>query len=730
VNAALPAPRGAAAISPQLQRVWRVAVITAACACALVLAARLLPQGLPPGVALFGAVVGSLNGLLAMGLVLIYQANRIINFAQAALGSVGLMLAFELVYNLSWPYLVAVPIGVVASALLAGGAELAVMRRFSSAPRLITTLGTIGLANVVLFLQLIVVVLFEAGSDKFAAGTTRFPSPFGGKAFVLSYVVFSWNVVVALIVVPAILVGLTLFFRRSRYGLGMRGAAENSDRASLLGIPVGRLSTGFWMLAGALAGVGTLLRAPITGYSFSNLSGTGFLAVILTAAVVGRFQSLTRTFLAAVGIGALDQVVLTNWPQNAQALSGIHLGIVVIALLLTRQKARATWAEVSSWRAFREVRPIPRELLRFPEVRLGRVVAPVLLLGAALCLPLVIRDIAVLRLVTVMGIWAIAALSLVILTGWAGQISLGQWALVGVGAATAGRLLSETSQPSLIIVLVACAAVGALVAGALGLPALRLRGIYLAVITFAFADAAWSWLFNLDVVQPGAAGIVRPGLLHSEQSVFYVVAGLLGLCVVITANLRRSRFGRALIAARDNSQATESFGVNVLRARVAAFVISGAMAGLAGGLYTLVNQSFIYKDFDPPQSLLVFAVAVIGGLGSIVGALFGTVYIVGAGHFLPSWGTFLATGTGMLFFLMVFPGGLGQIVYGWRDRLLRRVALRRGVESPSILADLGGADLRAAAEPPPGPPGPEPPGTLSPPVATTPLPAASPAGRP
>jgi hypothetical protein len=116
-------------------------------------------------------------------------------------------------------------------------------------------------------------------------------------------------------------------------------------------------------------------------------------------------------------------------------------------------------------------------------------------------------------------------------------------------------------------------------------------------------------------------------------------------------------------------------------------VISGVIAGLAGGLYTIMTQNISYTDFAPGLSLQLFAVAVIGGLGSIVGALVGALYVVGANYLLPSYGPFLATGLGMLVFLLIFPGGLGQIAYSARDAFLRRVAKRYGIESSTLTAD-------------------------------------------
>ncbi len=668
-------------------RAWRVVVGAAAVGIVWAGAARQLPNGVPVGVVLYGATIGSLAGLVSLGLVLVYRANRIISFGQAAFGQIALILTFELAYNWRWPYVLAATIGIALAVGLSAGAELGVMRRFRQAPRLIVTLATIGIANILLFGMLIVIVVFERDATVTAAGTISYPSPLPQTAFILSGIVFSWDAVLAMIVAPIVVIALARFLARSWWGIGLRAAAENAERAGTLAVPVGRLSTATWMIAGGLAALGTILRAPVGGYSLMNLTGTGFLAIMLTAAVIGRLESLTWTFVGAIAIGVADQVFFYNFSKGAP-LDGLHLAMILLAFVLfPRTISRSRWQEASSWRAFREVRPIPAELATLPLVRLAQRFGPLVMVGLVAAIPLVVSDISTVRLMSVMGVWAIAALSLVVLTGWAGHVSLGQWAIVGCGAFAAGRVITGMDGASPVVVLVVSALVGGVVAAALGLPAIRLRPIYLAIVTFAFATAAWGWMFGWSWVQP-SGDVARPSWLRSEGVTYELVLIVLVIAMIATVNLRRSRFGRVLIATRDNAAATESYGVNLFRARATAFIVSGVIAGLAGGLYVIVNQALDVRDFTPDRSLYLFAIAVIGGLGSIPGALIGAVYVVGAQYFLPSWGPFLATGIGMLLFLLVFPGGLGQIVYDTRDRILRRIARREGIVSASLLADL------------------------------------------
>lgn len=652
--------------------------------------AWLLPTGVPGGIVLRGVVLGALAGLLAMGLVFIYRANAVVNFAQGEIGAFAATLSYELMVQARWPWIAAVPVSLLASVALSTGVEFGIMRRFAQASRLIVTVVTIGVAQIVLFLQLIVPFLFDRYGLNDGEAQLAFPTPFSGQALTFSGVTFSYNEVIVLLVVPALLVGLVLFLRRSWIGGAIRAAAQNGDRASLLGIPVARLSTIAWALAGALAALAAIMRAPVAGYFPGALGGAALLARALAAAAIGRFESLPRTFLAAVGISVVETLFVYNFAQAAP-LDAIVLVILLAALLLGKaRQSRASWGDTSSWQAVKEVRPVPRELRSLPEVRIA---GKAVIFGALLVAATVpqLFGTTYTRLASIVCIFGIVAISLVILTGWAGQVSLGQWAIAGVGAYTAGKLATSGAAPNFLVVLLVAGLVAAAVSVVLGLPALRLQGMFYGVTTLAFAVAAGGWLFRLDALQP-TGFVPRPVLagripLDNEGRFYLVVLVVLVAVLVAVRNFRRSRAGRLLVAARDNPRAVSSFGVSVLLTRLMTFALAGFLSGVAGALYVFLVQTAELADFGAERSILVFGLAVIGGLGSVAGAVFGAVYVLGAQYFLPSWGTFLATGLGVILFLMVFPGGLGQLLYTWRDRFLRRVAERRELLVPSLVAD-------------------------------------------
>jgi branched-chain amino acid transport system permease protein len=250
------------------------------------------------------------------------------------------------------------------------------------------------------------------------------------------------------------------------------------------------------------------------------------------------------------------------------------------------------------------------------------------------------------------------------------------------------------------------------VALVVGLPALRLRGFFLAVTTLAFAMATSAYLLNdqyFSWVPDASTVVIRPHLfgginLASQRTFYYVCLAVLAVAVVAVRGIRRSRSGRVLLALRENERGAQAFGVNVLRAKLTAFAISGFLAAVGGCLLVELLGGFSPDSYTPDQSFMVFTAAVVGGLGSFLGAGLGSLYLEGAQWFLPGpqWQT-LASALGVLLVLMIIPAGIGDVVYRVRDAALRWVAQRRGLIVPSLLADArppDAASLPDAASPP------------------------------
>jgi branched-chain amino acid transport system permease protein len=653
----------------------------------------------PNGIFLQGIVLGALNGMLAVGLVLVYRTNRIINFAQGELGAFAATLAAELVQRFGVPFYVAVLIGLVAAVLSSAFIEFAIIRRFSRAPRLILTVATIGVAQILGAIEVAIPYIF----NKHAQLKTGFNTPLSSH-FEYGKVIFAGDHIVALVVTPVVVAGLVWFLKGTGYGLAARAAAENTDRARLLGVRVKRVSLLVWVIAGFLSALTAILQAPITGFQLGAITGFGLLMPALAAAVIGRMESLPITFGAAVLITVAQQTIYFG-TGKAGPDTGVIFAALLIALLVQRKRLGRSDITESSWQAVQEVRPVPGELAGLPEVRLLRL--GLLALGAVVfvVLPLVLKPDRI-SLTSVIMLYAVVGISLVILTGWSGNVSLGQWAIVGVGALLAGRMASVPNPPDFFVVLLVCGLAGALVAVLIGLPALRIRGLFLGVTTLGFALAAGSWFFqSFDIFRPRGA-ILRPVLfgiwdLSSERSYYYVCFAALILTMLAARNLRRSRVGRVLIGMRDNEKAAQSFGVPLVRTKLTAFAASGFIAAVAGALYAYHQQQLRGDRFPSELSLLIFSMVVIGGMGSMSGAILGAVYVRGTQYFLPAQFQLFATGIGVLFLLLFFPGGLGQILYQVRDGYLRRVANRRGLLVPSLVADKANSEPELHIPPPP-----------------------------
>ncbi|MDQ1569265.1 MAG: hypothetical protein QOF96_4145 [Actinomycetota bacterium] len=663
---------------------FRPLLVAAVFLAAWPLAAAVLPHGAPVGVVLTGVVLGTANGLLAIGLILIYRTNRIVNFAYGSLGSVAGLFGVELYLHSHWNYFLAMGVGVALGLVLGGIVEFLVIRRFARSSRLVLTVATIGLAQVLGGMELLLPQLFHAHGG-----------PLGGFR---SPIHFEWNVgpvafvgshLLIVAVVPVIIAALAWFLGRTDAGIAMRAAAENLDRARLLGIPVARLSTMVWIVGGGLSALTFVLKAPFQGAIPSGLAGPGLLLPALAAAVLARMESLPIAFFAAAGLGALEQLVY--WNGNRPSEADVVFLLVILAGLLVRRDRMGRLSDTSSsWADTAVARPIPTELRRLPEVRIARAVLYGLVAVAAVAAPFVYGP-SSLTTLSLTLVWAMVGVSLVVLTGWGGHISLGQFAIVGTGAVTAANMVTKL-HADLFVSLLVSGLVGGAVALLVGLPALRIRGLFLAVTTLAFAVALDGYFLNptyFDHWIPES--LVRPNLwqrfpLERARTMYFLCLGILVLFVFLARGVRRARAGRVLIAARDNRRAAEAASVPTTGVILSGFVFSGMLAGVAGGLHVIVLHGVRVGSYQPVQSLEVFSMAVIGGLGSVGGVLIG-VFSLRALQQVSAQYRLLITGTSLLAVLLVLPGGLGQAAYAVRDRFLRLVAKRRGVLAPSLVAD-------------------------------------------
>lgn len=649
-------------------------------------AGALLPNGAPIAIVLLGLVFGSATALLAMGLILIYRSTRIVNFAYGAMGGVSGVLAAQLYLAKGWNYFAALGLGLVVGAGVGAAVEVIVIRRFARSSRLVLTVATIGLTQVLGGIQLLLPRWL--GADQLIVG--GFETPVDASVRIGPQIFTGDHLLIVAAVVP-LLVALAWFLLRTDTGLAVRCAAESTERALMLGVPVRRLSTLVWVVAGVLSTVTFSLRAPFEGFSSDALSGLSPLLPALAAAVVARMESLPTAVVAGLGLGVMEQLVRWN-TDAASAVDVAFLAVILVALLAQRDRlSRGRDADASSWSLVGALRPIPAELRVLPEVRALRLVVMITALAAAVVAPLLYGPSAV-NLMTVALVWGLAAVSLVALTGWAGHISLGQFALAGVGGVVAGNLL-QRANVDVFVALVIAGLAGGVAALVIGLPALRIRGLFLAVTTLSFAVALDSYFLNPvnfddqlpdDVARPMLWGRID---LESERALYWFTLAVLVVAILGASRIRGARTGRVLVATRDNGRAAAAMGVPTTEVRITGFLIAGIIAGVAGGLHVVVLHGVRLGTYQPAQSIELFSMAVIGGVGSIGGAIAGVFAFRWLEQAIDPALRLLVTGTGLLVVLLVLPGGLGQAGASVRDRVLRRIADRRGIIVPSLLAD-------------------------------------------
>ena len=557
--------------------------------------------------------------------------------------------------------------------------EVAIIRRFTNAPRLVLTVATIGLAQLLGGIELLVPSrLFDASGMVLGA----FETPLNSAEFEVGAVLINGNHLLTLAVVPVVVVVLAWFLRRSLAGTAIRAASENTDRARLLGVPVRNLTTAVWAIAGALAALTFVLQAPFQGAAPSAAAGPAILLPALAAAIVARMESLPVAFGAAIGLGVMQQLV--RWNTDTPSLVDVALLIVILVALLVGEGKRSRAHDADGgWRNADLVRSLAPAVAALPLVKWAKRAGLVLLVIAAVVVPMQLGPSDAFS-VSIMGVWAIVAVSLVVLTGWAGQISLGQFAIVGAGAIVAGNMVSRWNI-DLFLVLAVATATGALVAVLLGVPALRIKGPFLAVVTLAFAVVLDGYVLNPNVFpELIPQTVTRPLLwgridLEDERAMLWFTLAWLAVCIILARSVRRSRSGRLLIAARDNRKATEAASVSARWATLQGFIFSGALAGLAGGLHVLLLHGAREGSYQVVQSVEVFSGATIGGLGSLGGAIVGAAGLRGAQD-LDATIRLVGAGVGVLVVLWAVPAGLAGLAARLRDRLVQPIARRAGMD--------------------------------------------------
>ena len=652
-----------------------------------VLAAQLVLFPMPLGVWVQGLILGLLGSLMAVGLGLIYRLNRIVNFAQGDLGSAPAVLAFGLVALSGVNYFLGLATGLVGVIIVTALVEVLVIRRFARSARLILTVATIGLSQVLIVVSLLIPRIW--GTTPIGTASLGFPWHLHVS---IPPIIFSADDLVAVVVSVACLVAVWAWLRFTNIGIASRAVGDRRDRAAMLGIPVSRLQTLTWVIAGVLSYFSVFLKAAILGLPLDPTFSLVALAAALGSLALGGFTDLGVIAAAAVAIGLLEQGVAWDQPSQPTLVLAVVALVVLVGIVmraLTVRPVRETGLDQLLASGARDVTPSARRLALW---RFGWPGLALLIVAFSLTVPLWADPGTLVKLSTLV-VLAIVGCSIVVLVGWAGQVSLGQMSFAALGAVVGALALMQWHWDISLSLLVAGAA-GAAGAVVVGLPTLRLDGIFVAVTTLSVGLATSGYLLDraeFSWIPGGTLGPVTVfGVGIGSQSSIYELCLGVGIIVVLAVyGLRRSRWGRVQRALQANPRAAASYGVASARTKMSAFAVSGFVAGLGGCLLLIVNQQYIETAYAVPVSLAVFTATVVGGLTSPLGAILGAALVEGTALYLPPSWQLLPSGIGVLIVLIAFPGGVAALWYLGRDRVLAAVASRVRPSGPAAAPGEG-----------------------------------------
>ena len=639
-----------------------------------------------PTFAILGLASGALYVLISLGLVIIHRVSKIVNYAQGAFGMVGTYVFWDLNQRHHVAYGVALVVGVAVSAAVGLLTELLVMRPLGGAAPVTRMIATLG----------VLTVLQQGVARHYDTTTITVPSELPTSTVKVLGATIGWNQLIIIAIAMVVSAGLAWLYQGTGFGRQTSAAAENPRGLALLGHAPGRISAVNWAVAGGLAGLAGILLAPLTG-----LDVTQFTLLVLPAlagAVVGRLASFPLTVLGGLAIGVI-QSEMGRYIERP-GWSGAAPFLVIVVLLVVRgrdEQLRSRAAE-----------QLPR--LGTGRIRVGVVIAALVLTVVLVeTIPISWTD-ALITTVTS----AVVLLSLVVVTGYSGQLSLAQFAFAGWGAWVAGRLVADHGAPFWLACLVGV--VAALPLGLLvGVICLRTQGINLSIATLAFAVGMEQILFNNPDYTGGLGGTVvgNPtvfgfdidAVLHNDRYAILCVA-VFTLAALALANLRKGATGRRLVAVRANERAAASLGVGVVASKLYAFCLASLIASAGGILLAFRNPTVVFDGFNASASIAQVSQVVVGGVGWLAGPLLGGLLTVGSlvTEALDELGSNVAVylplvgGVLLLLTLVTAPDGLAYNL--WRQmRAVQRFALRplrrKADQGPSAAATEIAAELAA-----------------------------------
>ena len=582
----------------------------------------------------FGIMLGAGYAIAATGLVVTYTTSGVFNFAQGAVGMIAAFGYWELVSAHHQPTWAALLIVLILGASVTGAfVERVLMRRLHGASAERPVMVTLGL----------MVILTGVATVVWSPTVQRTVNPQINGQFRLVGINIQNQYALIIAVAIAVAIGLRLLFYSTRTGYALRAVVDDPELVGMAGVSPNRMSQYGWILGFFMAALSGVLLAPTQTTGISIVSFTLLVVSGYAAAIVGRLKNIPLTFAAAIGIGLAENYILN---YENPVLNHLHLNLsqgtirdINVALpMIFLFLALVTLPSVRLRAAGRLTS------MRAPRVAGGResLIGGAVFLAAAVVVAVSFANGNYHGLTfgqlggTVMCL-AMVGLSLVLVTGYSGQVSLCQFSFMGIGAFIMGKVAGGGSLVGLLAATAVCAAIGALIA----LPTIRLSDLYLALATFAFADAVAQGFFTDGHVFGGGglpvARITLPGLSFGGDSAeFLLVTVFFVLSAWLVLAIRRSLFGRRLVAVNDSPAAYATVGLNIGFTKVAVFAIAAGMAGLAGALYGTVQGVVGTTDFDIFPGIIFVLFVTIWGVRTVSGAFLAALTYVALNQIWPS----------------------------------------------------------------------------------------------
>ncbi len=575
-----------------------------------------------------GLGVGSIYALLAIGFTMIFGILRMMNFAHGDIYAFCAVFTASLLAN-AMPIALAFPIGIATGAFIAIVIERVCYRPLRTVDRTVALISSLGAAF----------ILRSLSSYLWGVRHWPFPQVLGPASVAMGKMRIPTTDLSILAITLASIAVFSYFLRKARIGRGILLVAQDIPTASLMGVPINRTVVAVYAIGGAFGALGGILFASIYGVAFTAMGFSGTLKAFV-AAIVGGIGNLTGALVAGLALGVIETLVVVYGVDWFGLPPGYRDGVsfvILIGFLLLKPTGlmgtRVSAGETNAPRSF------ARSTQTLSEMRIPSWALWSAALIAAVLFPLIVTNPYVLRIANLIAIYSIAVLGLNLVQGYCGQFHFGQSGFLAIGAYTTALLMIEW-QASFPVALLVSATMAFAFGLLIGLPTLRVRGDYLALVTLAFGEMVRLVLLNSEFSRGpmGIPGIPLPvigGITISDNAGFFylalaLLAATLGFCFQVT----RSFIGRAWIAIAEDEVAAGAMGINVFRYKVLAFALASMVGGIAGSYMAVFTRYISPADFTIDQSVLMIVMLVIGGLGHLPSSVIGAAVMIVATELL------------------------------------------------------------------------------------------------